>query len=65
MAKHKNQEEQVQEIEEPKKANIRDVNFLAKEWAIQKNIDPLLFKKWENQLMTEKEFEELKMERGV
>jgi len=62
MAKNKEKE---QEIEMPQEANIREVKFLAKEWAVQENIDPLLFKKWENQLMTENEFKKLKMERGV
>lgn len=45
--------------------NQREVRFKVKEWAIQKELDPLLFKYWENQMMTEEEFNKLKMERGV
>ncbi len=35
------------------------------EWAIQFNVDPSLFNYWENQLLTEEEFKNLKEERGV
>jgi len=55
-----------QQEETKQKLNVtREVKFLTKEWAIQEGLDPLLFKKWENQLMTEEEFKKLKMERGV
>jgi hypothetical protein len=43
----------------------RDVRFKASEWAIQYKIDPLLFKKWEHEMMTKEEFEKLKNERGA
>ena len=56
----------VEIIEESKKVNIpREVKFKVSEWAIQENIDPLLFKKWENEMMTKQEFEKLRNERGA
>lgn len=39
-----------------------EVLFTAREWALQEGLDPVLFEKWRNKLMTKEEFNKLKKE---
>ena len=59
MGKHK------KEVEENYIQRDVEQMFKVKEWAVQEGLDPLLYKYWENQMMTKEEFEKLKMEQGA
>ena len=39
-----------------------EVMFTAREWALQEGLNPVLFEKWKDKLMTKKEFNKLKLE---
>ncbi len=39
-----------------------EIMFTAREWAIQEGLNPVLFEKWKDEVMTKKEFDKLKQE---
>lgn len=55
----KKKETYEERVEKPKNDTKREVKFKPTEWAVQRGIDPHLFLYWENQLMSEKEFDEI------
>jgi len=39
-----------------------EIMFTAREWALQEGLNPILFEKWKDKLMTKEEFDNIKQE---